>query len=65
MLRATRDIRKVALWLGHADIRTTEIYPRVDPTEQLEAVEVAPPLGLSRGRFRAPDELVASLFEPG
>ena len=26
MLQATRDIRKVALWLGHADIRTTEIY---------------------------------------
>ena len=24
-LQATRDIRKVALWLGHADIRTTEI----------------------------------------
>ncbi len=28
MLQATRDIRKVALWLGHADIRTTEIYVR-------------------------------------
>jgi integrase/recombinase XerD len=25
MLQATRDIRKVALWLGHADIRTTEV----------------------------------------
>jgi integrase/recombinase XerD len=65
MLRATRDIRKVALWLGHADIRTTEIYLRVDPTEKLEAVEVALPLGLRRGRFRAPDELIASLFRPG
>ena len=39
MLKATRDIRKVALWLGHADIRTTEIYLRVDPSEKLEAVE--------------------------
>ena len=38
MLQATRDIRKVALWLGHADIRTTEIYLRVDPSEKLEAV---------------------------
>jgi len=65
MLRATRDIRKVALWLGHADIRTTEVYLRVDPTEKLEAVEVALPLGLRRGRFRAPDELITSLFEPG
>ncbi len=61
MLQATRDIRKVALWLGHADIRTTEIYLRVDPSEKLEAVL---PLGLRRGRFKAPDALIASLFEP-
>jgi site-specific recombinase XerD len=65
MLRATRDIRKVALWLGHADIRTTEIYLRIDPTEKLEAVEMALPLGLRRGRFRAPDELISSLLKPG
>jgi integrase/recombinase XerD len=36
MLKATRGIRKVALWLGHADIRTTEVYLRVDPSEKLE-----------------------------
>jgi site-specific recombinase XerC len=28
MLQATGDIRKVALWLGHADVRTTEVYLR-------------------------------------
>jgi integrase/recombinase XerD len=39
MLEATRDISKVALWLGHADVRTTEIYLRLDPSEKLEAVE--------------------------
>lgn len=33
MLQAARDIRKVALWLGHADIRTTEVYLRMDPRE--------------------------------
>jgi site-specific recombinase XerD len=65
MLQATRDIRKVALWLGHADIRTTEIYLRVDPSEKLEAVEAVVPIGLRRGRFKAPDALIASLFEPG
>lgn len=65
MLRATRDIRKVALWLGHADTRTTEIYLRVDPTEKLEAVEAVLPLGLRRGRFKAPDALIASLIGPG
>jgi integrase/recombinase XerD len=65
MLQATRDIRKVALWLGHADIRTTEIYLRVDASEKLEVVEAVLPLGLRRGRFKAPDALIASLFEPG
>ncbi len=65
ILQATRDIRKVALWLGHADIRTTEIYLRVDPSEKLEAVEAVVPLALRRGRFKAPDALIASLFEPG
>jgi integrase/recombinase XerD len=63
MLKATRDIRKVALWLGHADIRTTEMYLKVDPSEKLEALEAVLPLGLRRGRFKAPDALIASLFE--
>ncbi len=63
MLRATRDIRKVALWLGHSDIRTTEIYLRVDPSEKLEAVEAVVPPGLRRGRFKAPDALIASLLD--
>lgn len=63
MLQATRDIRKVALWLGHADIRTTEVYLRMDPTEKLEAVEAVLPPALRRGRFRAPDALIASLTE--
>ncbi len=65
MLQATRDIRKVALWLGHADIRTTEIYLRVDPTEKLEAIEAVLPIGLRRGRFKAPDVLIAFLQDPG
>ncbi len=61
MLQATQDIRKVALWLGHADVRTTEIYLRVDPSEKLEAMETVLPPGLRRGRFKAPDRLIASL----
>jgi len=64
MLQATRDIRKVALWLGHSDIRTTEIYLRVDPTEKLEAIEAVLPPNLRRGRFKAHDALIASLQAP-
>jgi len=65
MLQATHDIRKVALWLGHADVRTTEIYLRLDPSEKLEAVEAVLPPALRRGQFKAPDALIASLFNPG
>lgn len=64
MLQATRDIRKVSLWLGHADIRTTEIYLRIDPSEKLEAVEAVIPPALRRGKFKAPDALIASLLGP-
>lgn len=60
-LEATHDIRKVALWLGHASAQTTEIYVRADPTEKLEAIDAVLPPTLRRGRFRAPDKLLASL----
>ena len=60
-LQATHDIRKVALWLGHASVQTTEIYVRADPTEKLAAIDAVLPPTLRRGRFRAPDKLLASL----
>ncbi|HJW74246.1 MAG TPA: tyrosine-type recombinase/integrase, partial [Thermoleophilia bacterium] len=31
ILQATGDLRKVSLWLGHADMKTTQIYLRADP----------------------------------
>ena len=65
MLQATRDIRKVALWLGHADTRTTEVYLRVDPSEKLEAMEMVLPPSLRRGRFKVTDALIASLQRSG
>jgi hypothetical protein len=42
-----------------------QIYLRVDPSVKLEAVEAVLPLGLRRGRFKEPDTLITSLFEPG
>lgn len=60
-LAATHDIRKVALWLGHASVLTTEIYVRADPTAKLEAIDAVLPPHLKRGRFRAPDKLLALL----
>jgi integrase/recombinase XerD len=64
-LQATRDVRKVSLWLGHASLQSTEIYLRADPTEKLEALTAIAPLSLHRGRFRAPDKLLAMLKAAG
>ena len=61
ILQATGDLRKVSLWLGHADIQTTEAYLRADPTDKLEAIEAVIPPTLRRGRFSVPDKLIASL----
>jgi len=61
ILQATGDIRKVALWLGHASVQTTEIYVSADPTWKLEVAESVVPPMLRRGNFRPPDQLIASL----
>jgi integrase/recombinase XerD len=61
VLEATKDLRKVSLWLGHANMQTTEIYTRVDPSIKLEALEAVTAPKLRSGRFRASDKLIASL----
>lgn len=60
-LRATHDVRKVSLWLGHADLKSTEIYLRSDPTEKLAILMADVPPGLRQGRFKAPDKLLEML----
>ena len=61
ILQATKDIRKVALWLGHESIQTTEDYLRVDVTEKIGMLEAVTPPQLRPGTFRPPDRLIASL----
>ena len=64
VLRATRDLRKVALWLGHEQTATSELYVSVDPFEKLEVLlQVVPPT-LRPGKFSPPDRLIASLRAP-
>ena len=47
ILHATGDIRKVSLWLGHADIKTTEASLRASPAEKRESLRPTyrPPSG--------------------
>ena len=61
VLQATKDLRKVSLWLGHAHQQTTEIYTRSDPSVKLETLESMMPPNLRSGRFKATDTLIASL----
>ena len=63
VLEATKDLRKVSLWLGHANMQTTEMYVRADPSIKLEALEAITPPKLRSGRFRASDKLIASLTD--
>lgn len=61
LFQATGDLRKVSLWLGHANMQTTEIYLRADPMEKIRAIEGVTPPRLKPGRFTVPDKLIASL----
>ena len=61
MLQATRDVRKVSLWLGHSSIQTTEIYLQADPSEKSEVIDSMTPPTLRRGSFRPPDKFIAFL----
>jgi site-specific recombinase XerC len=65
VLKATGDIRQVALWLGHASTTTSEIYLELDPLEKLQAVAGQVPPGLRPGKFRPPDRLIAALRGDG
>jgi integrase/recombinase XerD len=61
ILQSTGDIRKVALWLGHASTQTTEMYLRADTTTLLETMNTTIPPTLRKGHFRPPDQLIALL----
>ena len=63
LYQATGDLRKVSLWLGHAQMQTTEVYLRADPTEKIDAIDKVIPPTLKRGQFTVPDKLIAALQE--
>jgi integrase len=62
LLRAENvDILTIALWLGHATTRSTEIYLHADNRLKQQAIERAAPTGTRPGRYRPPDKLLAFL----
>jgi integrase/recombinase XerD len=62
LLRAENvDIYTIALWLGHATVKSTEIYLHADNKLKQDAIERAAPIGTRPGRYRPPDTLLAFL----
>lgn len=61
-LEATGDIRRVALWLGHSSVVSTEIYLRVDPAQKLDILDAGAPPQIQKGTFKGvSDRLLAML----
>ena len=61
LLHAGVDTAVIALWLGHADLRSTNIYLHADMTIKQRALERTTPTSASPGRYRPDDALLAFL----
>jgi len=61
LLMAGVDTSVIALWLGHADPRSTQAYLHADLTLKEKALALTAPPGVKPGRYRPPDALLAFL----
>jgi len=61
LLRAGIDTAVIALWLGHEQIETTQIYLHADLTIKERALERTAPITTKPGRFQPTDKLLAFL----
>ena len=61
LLRQGVDSAVIALWLGHADTRSTDAYLHADMTIKERALARTTPPTMKPGRYRPPDSLLAFL----
>ena len=61
LLHAGVDTAVIALWLGHADIRSTNTYLHADMTIKQRALELTAPASTPPGRYRPKDAVLAFL----
>ena len=61
LLIAGNDITVIALWLGHEQVATTNIYLHADMTHKQQAIDRTRPLAAKPGRYRPPDALLTFL----
>ncbi|MBM4319080.1 MAG: integrase [Deltaproteobacteria bacterium] len=55
------DRTVIALWLGHESVETTQIYLHADQRLKEQALSRTTPLGVTPGRYRPDDDLLAFL----
>jgi site-specific recombinase XerD len=61
LLQAGVDTSVIALWLGHAGIRSTDAYIHADMTIKEKALALTTPATAPPGRYRPPDKVLAFL----
>jgi integrase/recombinase XerD len=61
LLLAGNDITIIALWLGHEQVATTNVYLHADMTHKQQAIDRTIPLRAKPGRYRPSDAIIAFL----
>jgi site-specific recombinase XerD len=61
LLRAGVDVAVIALWLGHADVRSTQPYLHADLSIKERALARTTPTSSKPGRYQPPDSLLTFL----
>ena len=61
LLHAGVDVSVIALWLGHEQIDTTQVYLHADLAIKERALDRTRPPEAQPGRYRPPDTLLAFL----
>jgi site-specific recombinase XerD len=61
LLQAGVDSTVIALWLGHADVRSTAPYIHADMTIKERALALVAPASVTPGRYKPPDTVLAFL----
>ena len=61
LLRSGVDLATIALWLGHEDLRTVQVYLHADLELKERALARTTPPHTTPGRYRPPDPVLAFL----